>query len=275
MGLGSQFKWKYFAFGCSDDERESFYRTQYSKCRGYYMAYRFFMWIYQFGWFLAYYIHNGIHNPYILSIGYRFLTRWGYIINVTYFTLAFVYSVIGYAKRDEQMIFRESRPMLVFRSTTWLLHSVGQTASIIIVVLYWGVVYSPERVPVITALNVDSHGTNLALYLIEIFVVAFPMRLLHVIYPVMVGSLYVIATVIMHAAGDVSAIYSALNWAANPKGAAGFGLGAAIGGGILGHLFMFLLYQLRIFMARSCSPYTSQSVELRSSVNQAYEVDSK
>lgn len=165
--------------------------------------------------------------------------------------------------------------MLVFRSTIWLLHVVGQTAAIIITVLYWAVVYPSMEMVTIDAFLVDSHGTNLVLYLIEILVVAFPMRLLHVIYPLLFGSVYIIATVIMHAVGDVSAVYPSLNWAANPKGAAGFGIAGTFGGSIVGHLFMFLLYFLRITLVRKCCPHTSRNFETSSSVNPAYEIDAK
>lgn len=61
-----------------------------------YVIYRATMFIYQIGWFLAYYIYGGINYPSGIKSSYLYLTLWGNAINAVYFMLSFILAFIGY-----------------------------------------------------------------------------------------------------------------------------------------------------------------------------------
>ena len=158
--------------------------------------------------------------------------------------------------------------MGVFRSVVWLLHSVAQTGAICITILFWAAL-APSATPgsLGDPFNIAIHAVNSVLFLIEVFVIAFPMRLLHFVYPMIFGIAYVIATLIFHATGITSAVYPVLDWENDPGIAAAFSVGGVVGAVIV-HSGMFGLHYLRKLVAVGCRDQSEEREEMNA--RQAY-----
>jgi len=125
------------------------------------------------------------------------------------------------------------------------------TADIVIavVILFWALAaptLSPSdfTLPIIYHL----HLVNFILLLIDIFLVAIPVRLFHVVYTVATILVYLLATLILHWLGIVSGIYpDVLVWQRYPTKSViicliGFVLV------IVAHVIVFALYKLRMYI---------------------------
>lgn len=168
--------------------------------------------------------------------------------------------------------------MLVFRSINWMLHSIGSTFSPTICILFWAILYpgNPDKAGLLAdPFVIDTHGVGVLLFTIELFVVGFPVRLLHFIYPMAASTVYMVATLIMHATGD-SKIYPVLDWEKAPGIAAGICIAVIIVSSLVAHGLTFLGYYIRVLLTKKCcSSAAAHSVVLRYAENPAYEIDVK
>nr|XP_039260346.1 protein rolling stone-like [Styela clava]XP_039260347.1 protein rolling stone-like [Styela clava]XP_039260348.1 protein rolling stone-like [Styela clava] len=257
-----QFTCRSFGFACSEAEKNSFYVSQWGENRVIFFIYRLFMGLYSLGWTLAYLITLGIYEPDRFAISYTFLTNWGDVLKTIYFILAAVLSLVGVVNR-KKMIFTDNIPTKILRSTTWMLFSISATAQVLIFLTYWvflAPIAAPEDIP--TPYNIHRHAINLLLVLIDVFVAAFPIRLPHAVYAMIVAFLYCLMTLIEHLTGGISAVYPFLNWATNPGLAAGICVGLSILGPIVVQSIFFGFYNLRLAIAKcvdkSRSPETTR-----------------
>jgi len=93
------------------------------------------------------------------------------------------------------------------------------------------------------------HATNSILFLVEIFMIAIPIRLLHFIYPIVVTGAYVALALILHFTSVNSSIYPILDFSENfGLSITIFLLSAFIATPIL-HSIAFLVFLLRKFIA--------------------------
>jgi len=138
-----------------------------------------------------------------------------------------------------------------FHHLNWLLCNVVVNVAIIVTIFYWVVIGRTRT----AALNLRPrtfhlHVTNTILVLIDIFMVAFPTRLLHFIYSIGYGLLYVLFLLILHWTGVNSAVYTVLNWARKPGVAVGWCVLAVVVLPIAMQAITFGLYHLRALIAR-------------------------
>lgn len=99
------------------------------------------------------------------------------------------------------------------------------------------------------------HAMNAVIMVLDVLIVAYPIRLLHVVQPVTVGLCYVIFSVIYYAAGGVDDvgnhyIYNVLDWS-KPGTTVGVVAGVLLLA-VVAHLAMFLLHKLRALVYSSC-----------------------
>ena len=130
--------------------------------------------------------------------------------------------------------------------------TAGATIAFLITGIYWTLL--APNAPAEINLNpivFHQHAINSVLFLIDIFMVAFPTRFLHVIYPIGFGVVYILFALILHFAGVNSSIYPFLNFASNPGLAVGM---IFLCGFVLIpvlHFVKFLFYHLRSLIAKS------------------------
>ena len=136
-----------------------------------------------------------------------------------------------------------------FHKLNWILFSVGATNAFLVTGLFW-VVLAPSRTAVqnLNPITFHLHGTNSILFLVEIFMVAFPTRLLHFVYPIIFSFTYAVFSVILHFTGVNSSIYPVLNFVENAGLAVGTIVGSAFVLTPVLHSVVYLFYRLRTFI---------------------------
>lgn len=129
---------------------------------------------------------------------------------------------------------------------------MATVSAFVITIFYW-VVIGRNRSAELNSRprTIHLHVTNSVLALIDIFMVAFPTRLLHFIYTVLYGVVYGFFMLIMHWTGVDSQIYGVVDWANTPGVAAGWLILAAIVMPTAIHSIAFGLYHLRACIARA------------------------
>ncbi|KAK7089409.1 uncharacterized protein [Littorina saxatilis] len=127
----------------------------------------------------------------------------------------------------------------------WVLSNVIQVFAFIVTFVYFGALYSADESLGLPDINV--HGLNSVMILIDNVVCARPVRLLHGLYPLLYGSLYVIFSVIYWSTDKVENVLyeNVLDW--NQAGiSTGVSLGVAVIAVPLLQLANLGLYKFRL-----------------------------
>lgn len=148
-----------------------------------------------------------------------------------------------------------------FVKICWLLYVMGGSVAIMVVIGYWGFVYDPNCVSVMTAnvtincpvadvYSVHVHLINAVLIVLDLYMSRIPYQLLHIFYPPVFSIVWVIFSLIYFAAGGTNTvdgeryIYEVLDYGNNPGLAAGLDI-VLILGPVFGFIILFLLGWLR------------------------------
>ena len=136
-----------------------------------------------------------------------------------------------------------------YQNVYWVLYSVTIPVTFFAVIAYWGLVYDPVTEP-ITYANLIKHLINGILAVVDLFVTAIPIRVLHVIYPITYTAIWVIFSGIYYVAGGTDIygnryIYKILNYETNPASAAGLAISVFLVAIPVLYLCVFGLYLLR------------------------------
>ena len=132
----------------------------------------------------------------------------------------------------------------------WLFFYLGINMALFVTLLFWIVVYGISHdITTVTVGIVHFHGVNTLFALIDIFVTGVPMKILHVVYPIIFGTFYAVFSVIYYHAHGTDGmghryVYSALNWCV-PLRALGFVLLSVVVEVIL-YVGIYGLYCLRV-----------------------------
>lgn len=141
----------------------------------------------------------------------------------------------------------------IYGKLVWLLWIVSSGIGLIVTLLYWTIVARSSRS---SFLDVSFHALNSVFILIELFTNSIPVNLLHGLYVMIFGSVYVLFTVIYWAAGGLSSrgksyIYNVTDYEnGKPAFIAGTMIISAFVIIPLVQLFLFGLYQLRCHFRR-------------------------
>ena len=136
-----------------------------------------------------------------------------------------------------------------FHKLNWVLFSVGATTAFQVTGLFWTVL-APSRTAAenLNPITFHLHGTSSILFLDEIFMVAFPTRLLHFVYPIIFSFTYAVFSVNLHFTGVNSSIYPVVNFVEN----AGLAIGTIAGNVFILtpvlHSVVYLIYRFRTFI---------------------------
>ena len=146
----------------------------------------------------------------------------------------------------------------------WVLFYLGVINALFVTLLFWIVEYGIAHditSSQLSAVIYCYHGVNAIFALVDIFVTGIPMNCLHVVYPVVFGTVYAVFTVIFYAAGGTDPwghryVYSVLNWS-KPVMAFGFVLLCIVIEVVL-YAFVFVLYRLRVWILSRICPRENQ-----------------
>ena len=136
-----------------------------------------------------------------------------------------------------------------YQKVYWVLYSVTITVTIFAIIAYWGLVYDPVIEP-ITYANLLKHLITGVMAVVDLFVTAIPIRVLHVIYPITYTVIWILFGGIYYVAGGTDVygnryIYEVLNYETYPARAIGLAIVVAFVCIPALYLCVFGLYLLR------------------------------
>lgn len=151
---------------------------------------------------------------------------------------------------------RHEEPMRWYHQTLWAIFNIAAANAVAVTVLYWSFFY-PSYPDTYTpdGLDISTHLLNSLFILIDICLSCMPIRLYHVIYPMLFFFLYVIFSVIYWASDGTNVqgqfyIYRSLDYTDRPGSAAGFILAYMFIALVLAQVMLFALTMLRSWISR-------------------------
>ena len=136
-----------------------------------------------------------------------------------------------------------------YMKLTWLLGNIFYTFGIVVTVVYFAAVHQGGT----SYHDLNMHAFNTVQIVIDIAIVARPIRLLHVIYPLGYGLCYIIFSVIFWSQDKVNNVLyvNVLDWN-KPGTTAIVVVVLAVVGIPLIHLFLYGIYRLRVYTFKQC-----------------------
>ncbi|XP_058451661.1 protein rolling stone-like [Malaya genurostris] len=128
----------------------------------------------------------------------------------------------------------------------WIMHNITLVVSVCITVIYWGILHN-EEMPV-DANNILVHATNCVFMFIDLIIVAYPVRIWHVLQPIFFGMLYCIFSIIYFLCDGTDRkgrpfIYNVLDWR-YPRQAMVTVVGTIVLS-VIAQLLMYFAYRVR------------------------------
>ncbi|XP_035698721.1 protein rolling stone-like [Branchiostoma floridae] len=240
--MRSEFRLK--SFGLTHSDRHVFTRTPWLSNQLPFVLYRAAACLYQVIVYSTIHATDGKFRPKSLA----FLTEWGYLLLTVHIVLSAGLCFGDYYNSRSQ---REAAPddaLYLTGSTTgnaaatgdltthtslgqdsaqtpqlawhyklyWALYNVSFSWGICITILFWTL-----ETPDISAGSIFAHAINSVTIVIDVMVSGLPCRLLHFVYPLTFGVVYILFTVVYWAAGGTGLdgqpyIYPFLDYGGNP-----------------------------------------------------------
>ncbi|XP_070573629.1 protein rolling stone-like [Ptychodera flava] len=200
-----------------------------------FVVYRVILAMYFLGWCL-YSIISGI-----ITIGgkyFTYLTSWGFMTVTAYLVTASSATCYFQVQRmlKGQSNGSQHRDTPWYFMLSWLLYNLAAIVAPIVTLIYWAALYQGYGINVY---DFHLHAVNLIAMALEVMIAAMPVRYVHVIYPIIYGTCYMVFTLIYWGiTGNI--VYSILDYSENP------GLATAT---IFGCLALILIFQLLLWTA--------------------------
>ncbi|XP_053628688.1 protein rolling stone isoform X2 [Cherax quadricarinatus] len=190
-------------------------RHPISSVRAWYVAYRWAWALYHVSWWAANFaLEGGIDAP-IQRKAYHFI----YLTNWAYLSIAIMNMVHACIMTTSWLRYRRTAQLPKTVTTDlkvlWALQNLVFLPALLITSAYWTAIYDP--VYPVTALNAEVHIINSVYVLVDLWVVASPLRILHFYIPLCFMIVYLVFTLIYWAVGGTtpdgkSAIYPIVDW---------------------------------------------------------------
>ncbi|XP_055881420.1 protein rolling stone-like [Biomphalaria glabrata] len=278
LSLRKEFRVKNFGF--QDVHIGRFCTFQWRLPGSIFLIYRIVIAIYVIVWLSL--TANDSSGGFLGSLSWgAFLTNWTYILLTLYFTYYAVLTIIVYLARwrSPRNLFRRQQssehwqlfsemsangyeevpsdgevsavttytrsPVPWYYAIVWILLNAASVGAIMVSLVFWAILVPGSNLGQMTNSNIQLHLINSVLILIEHAVIAIPIRLLHVIYPLIYGVIYVFFSVFYWVDDHSHVMYEILNWN-NPGPTIGFVI--LIGFVIIPiiHILIYCLYRLKM-----------------------------
>lgn len=186
-----------------------------------YLLYRAMVALFFFAVFIASMLGISIRHK-TTVLGWKwpiYLTNWGIAMCTVQAVFALVMVSIAKWKEKHQipaLAGTVTDTMPLHYKIYWAMHTIATTAAVCISISYWSVIYKPEQ-QTIDAVNILTHAMNGIMMLVDLLIIAHPLRIAHVYLPVFFAFIYVIFNGIYYLAGGTDRfgrtyIYDILNW---------------------------------------------------------------
>ena len=137
-------------------------------------------------------------------------------------------------------------PMAWYHEALWVIYNIASVAAILVTLSFWLLLFSADDG--LGALTVILHGVNSMVMVGDTMISSIPVRLFHVIYPMLYFIVYVMFTVIYWAATEPNYIYPQTDYTGRPILAAVSQLCLFFIGLPLFQSLMFGFYRLRVWI---------------------------
>lgn len=144
-------------------------------------------------------------------------------------------------------------PMSGYHQALWVIYNIAANTALLVTGTNWD--YSGYKVD---GLTVTTQILNTVFILLETLLGTVPVRLFHVIYPMLFTVVYVMFSVVYWAGNGTNTlgqpyIYSVLDYSGNPTDSIGTILGFFLVGHPLTQLALFILFRVRVWLRRKFS----------------------
>lgn len=228
-----------------------------------YLIYRWFLSIYFLFWIVTGGEHSG--SPKIL----RYLTHWAFIAFNSYLFVAALSSTLKHLsmhaseeREEERKLFIVSKKpagccgydhneLTWYQMIQWFLFIIGNEGAFIIMILYCSFVLRGQN---LTPFSINHHIINGIISIIDFWVTGVPANLLHFIYPIICGVIYVtFSGIYFTISGDI--IYSVLDYDSRPGAAVGLSLAVILLFLPFVHFIIFLQYVIKCWLLFYCTRF--------------------
>ena len=138
---------------------------------------------------------------------------------------------------------------------SWVIYDIAANIAFPVTVMYWTEVHVPGRP--YDSVTFNAHALNSVVIVLDTMLSCIRVKLLHIIYPIIFISIYMIFSLIYWACGGTDSqnhpyIYSALDYGGHPIRAAVIICLFLCAGNVLSQLLLFGLYRLRLWLNQFC-----------------------
>ncbi|GFO44007.1 protein rolling stone-like [Plakobranchus ocellatus] len=256
-------EFRYRSLGFSYNLPHHFVVSQWHINQSKFLAWRTFWFLWHLAWLIRSIQYEISKQNYTLrSLKWCiYLTNWAYTILLLQSGVHLaVVARYTHEKKTKAEDFKDERAGRLMK-LLWFLSNIAFDAAIIVTILYWTLVFKELK----TAFTLMTHAANSLYVILDIFLVACPVRLLHFLYSCGVATAYLAFTVLYHLADGTNSdsepyIYSSLDWS-NPVGSSVLAASVILVAFPFVHLFQFTLHLLRLYIAESCYGSEEKSLE--------------
>ncbi|TPP65501.1 Protein rolling stone [Fasciola gigantica] len=202
-------------------------------------------------------IPREIHNYYEdrTYIWFLYATNWAFgMLALTFFLLAIFSLVYNCPRRPDERI--------ILYQPLWFLYTISTNGSIVASSVFWIALSSSHLGVFSSQLGRLKHSLTAVLAVLDLCLSAIPIRLIHVIYPILVGILYSLCSYLFWLSGiqgplNVGQVYPGLNWT-HPRTAVLTCLSVILFSFLI-QIFLYLVYYSRVKLSsilngRGCAP---------------------
>ncbi|KAH8410023.1 hypothetical protein KR009_004262, partial [Drosophila setifemur] len=262
--------------GFDHDTPDDFVKSQWQTCTKS-MAYLFYRWFMAL-FFMGVVIQSMWPDPddeYSYWLYFIYMTNWGiWMCMLTNLLGAILVTVWHYhpeyAGKFHHILGRSSEvnmanlylidKLLNMKSSFsyfrvyWGMHIITLVLSMVVTIIYWSILYDANE-STLDATNVLTHGFNSICMFIDLWIVAHPLRLLHIFLPVLFGVMFAVFSYIYQLCGGINKkgkpyIYHVIDWR-KPQSTFITVLGVLILSCCV-YILLFAFFKLRLFLHRRC-----------------------
>ncbi|KAK2181264.1 hypothetical protein NP493_404g02071 [Ridgeia piscesae] len=182
-----------------------------------------------------------------------YLTHWSYSVITINTILQAVCVTRHYINGNKQATDKAHLQMSPVFKVIWVLQNITFTSAPLVSAIYWPAVY---RGTALDLINISTHIVNSGYVVVDVFITAIPVRILHFLHVVAFATVYILFTVIYWASGGTNVygepfVYSILDYGNEPSKAADWLIGVYVAL-VLIHCGIYALYRLRVLLSGLC-----------------------
>ncbi|PFX25487.1 protein rolling stone-like [Stylophora pistillata] len=140
-------------------------------------------------------------------------------------------------------------PMAWFHEALWVIYNIAANAALLVTISFWTLIYGLGINNKVTPYGIVVHVINSIVIIADTILTSMPVRLLHIVYPMLYSITYIIFTVIYWASGDgMRYVYPQTDYTGRPVFSALSIVGLLLIGLPLCQIIFFCFYRIRVWM---------------------------